>query len=449
MQMNLQRQANVSLAAWIASHPESERERLLREIAPTATERVALEYEWRFWARPNQIAPEGAWHVWLVSAGRGYGKTRTGAEWVNDRAKRNPHERIALIGATAADTRDVMVEGESGILAVSPPWNRPHYEPSKRRLTWPNGAMATTYSAEEPDRLRGPQHGAAWADEVAAWAYPETWDQLMFGLRLGTDPRVIATTTPRPTALIRRLMKDPHTVVTRGSTFENAANLAPSFLADVRRKYEGTRLGRQELFAELLDDTPGALWNYAQIDALRVPRAPALRRIVVAIDPAVTANEESDETGIVVAGLGEDGHGYVLQDLSGKFSPDGWARLAVQAYRTYEADRIIAEVNNGGDLVERVIRTVDPHVPYTAVHASRGKRVRAEPVAALDEQGRVHHVGSFAALEDQMCTWDSTTGERSPDRMDARVWAITELMLNPGAAEYRGLLEGVAPKRRI
>lgn len=397
----------------------------------TADELQALDYAWEFWARPKQLAPAGAWKVWLVMAGRGFGKTRIGAEWVRKQAWNSPLSRIALVGATAADTRDIMVEGESGILSVSPPWFRPTYEPSKRRLTWPNGARATLYSAEEPERLRGPQHTDAWCDEAGAWFYAEAWDQLQFGLRLGLNPRAVVTTTPRPTRLIKRIAEDSETVVTRGSTFENAANLASTFIREIRKKYEGTRLGRQELFAELLEDTPGALWNLSAIEADRVETAPMLQRVVISLDPSVSSDEDSDECGIIAAGLGEDGHGYVLEDLSAVLSPDAWARLAVRAYDRLMADRIVAEVNNGGDLVEATIRTVSRNVSYRAVHASKAKRARAEPVAALYEQHRVHHVGVHRKLEDQMTTWDSGAAGKSPDRIDALVWAITDLMLAP------------------
>lgn len=322
-----------------------------------------------------------------------------------------------------------MVEGESGILSVCHK-SRPLYEPSKRRITWDNGAIATTYSADEPERLRGPQHDSAWADEPGAWKYAtEAWDMLMFGLRLGKDPRVVATTTPRPIKLIRDLLASPGTHVTRGRTADNAANLAPQFMQQIVGRYEGTRLGRQELEGELLDDVPGALWQRKQIDDLRVDVAPELVRIVIPIDPAMTSGENADETGIVPVGVGVDGHAYVLEDLSCRMSPDGWARRAVQAYRELEADRIIAEVNNGGDLVENVIRTIDSRVSYKAVHASRGKRVRAEPCAALYEQRKVHHVGMFTDLEDQMCTYVPDAYDGSPDRVDSLVWGLTELML--------------------
>lgn len=394
-----------------------------------------LLYDWRFWARPNQLAPEGQWRVWLALAGRGFGKTRMGAEWVRAQAERGHNKRIALVAPTAADARDVMVEGESGILAVSPPWNRPRYEPSKRRLTWPSGNQATLYSAEDPDQLRGPQHSAAWCDEIASWKYPASWDMLLFGLRLGRDPRVVVTTTPRPTKEIKRMLADPTCTVTRGSTFDNRANLAPVFFETIISRYEGTRLGRQEVYAEILDDNPGALWHRADVDEGRVSEYPELRRIVVAVDPAVSNTEDSDETGIVVAGVARNGHAYVLDDMSLKGSPNEWGMQAVAGLHKYKADRIVAENNNGGDMVEHTIRTVNSNAPYKAVHASRGKVIRAEPVAALYEQGKVHHVGSFPSLEDQLCQWEP--GMSSPDRLDALVWALTDLML--GAAPSAGI----------
>lgn len=392
---------------------------------------------WLGWRRPEQRTPKGDWRTWLILAGRGWGKTRTGAEWVIDRVE-DGAQRIALIAATAADARDVMVEGESGILAVAPADLEANYEPSKRRITFASGAIATTFSADEPDRLRGPQHDFAWADELAAWRYPEAWDQLQFGLRLGTDPRCIVTTTPRPTKEIRELVKSETTVVTRGSTFDNADNLAPAFLERILAKYEGTRLGRQELYAEILDDVPGALWTRAMLEAAVTgfPDLPEYQRMVVAIDPAITSGEDSDETGIVVAGR-DGGTGYVLADLTCRLSPDGWARRAVEAYHRHKADRIVAEANQGGDMVKTVLRTVDPTVPVKLVHATRGKRVRAEPVAALYEQGRVFHQAVFAELEDQLVTWtpDSPT---SPDRLDALVWALTDLDL-ARPAKVRGV----------
>jgi predicted phage terminase large subunit-like protein len=375
------------------------------------------------------LPPGGDWRVWLLLAGRGFGKTRTLTEWVRDEAESGRRGRLALVAPTVADVRDVLVEGESGILAVSAPGFRPTYEPSKRRLTWPNGALATTYSADEPDRLRGPQHDGAACDEIAAWRYPETWDMLQFGLRLGADPRAVVATTPRPVRLVRELLAAPTTVVTRGTTHENAQNLAPAFLEQIVARYGGTRLGRQEIDAELLDDTPGALWTRKAIDDLRVAAHPDLARVVVAVDPAVTSGEDADQTGIVVAGLGVDGHGYVLGDLTCRLSPDGWARRAVNAYHAHRADRLVAEVNNGGELVEATVRTVDRNVSYKAVHASRGKRTRAEPVAALYEQGKVHHVGALPDLEDQMCGYVPDAYDGSPDRVDALVWALTELVL--------------------
>lgn len=414
-----------SLAERLAALPGEQ----LQEAIETLTddEAAALLYDWKFWARPSQLPPPGDWRVWLILAGRGFGKTRTGAETVIDRVRRGVSKRVGLIAPTAADARDVMVEGESGILACSPPDFRPLYEPSKRRLTWPNGAVATLFSAEEPDRLRGPQHDFIWADEPAAWKYPETWDMAMFGLRLGTNPQVVATTTPRPTRLIRDLVADPGTVVTRGTTYENARNLAPAFLTAIVKKYEGTRLGRQELNGEILDDNPGALWSRNVIEALRVREHPPLLRIVVGVDPAVTSDPKSDETGIVVAGVDAAGHYYVLADASLQGTPLTWATAVKRVYDQYRADRVVAEKNNGGELVEANLRTVDRTLSYRGVWASRGKQTRAEPISSLYEQGKVHHVGTFPLLEDQMCDWAPDSGDPSPDRMDALVWAMTEL----------------------
>jgi predicted phage terminase large subunit-like protein len=430
---------NESPMNWLASQPPEMWQSFLARLKPQ--EKQALQYQWRGWrARPNQLAPAGEWRVWLILAGRGFGKTRSGAEWVREQVESNRVGRVALVGETSADVRSVMIEGDSGILAISPPDNAPLYEPSKRRLSWPNGAIAVAYSGDEPDQLRGPQHDAAWADEPAKWKYPvEAWDNLEFGLRLGKSPRVVATTTPRPIKLIRDLLADPMTVVTRGSTFENVAHLAPSFVDRMKKKYEGTRLGRQELHAEVLDDVPGALWQRENLDRDRRTRMPELQRVVVAIDPASTSGEDSDETGIIIAGKAADGHAYVVEDQTCRLSPDGWARRAVSAYHRHGADRIVAEVNNGGDMVERVIRTVDRNIAYRAVRASRGKTVRAEPVAALYEQGRVHHVGLFAALEDQMCSFTPDQYEGSPDRVDALVWCLTELMLGQRVPNIRVL----------
>lgn len=382
-------------------------------------------------------------HLFLVSKSMiPTHNTRVGAEWVRMMVETGAARRIALVGRTAADVREVMVDGESGLLSICPPWNRPTYQPSRRRLTWANGAVALTYSGDKPDQLRGPQHDAAWADELAAWRFDAAWHNLMMGLRLGTHPRAVVTTTPRPTRLIRDLLIDPDAVITRGTTYDNAANLAPSALTTLIRQYGGTRLGAQELEARLIDEPAGALWRRAwlEADGFRIREAPALRRIVVAVDPAVTGGAESDETGIIAAGVGEDGHGYVLDDLSLRTTPDGWARAAVGLYRRRGADRLIAEANNGGDLVAHTLATVDRRIPVQLVHASRGKAARAEPIAALYEQGRVHHVGAFAALEDQMCTWSPTAGG-SPDRVDALTWALTALLL-----EDETLAAGAAPR---
>jgi phage terminase large subunit-like protein len=321
----------------------------------TPEEAALLEHDWELWARPQQLPPPGDWRVWLLLAGRGFGKTRSGAEWVRMRVELGLSRRVALVAPTAADARDVMIEGESGLIACAPKDFRPRFAPSKRRLTWPNGAVATCYSAEEPERLRGPQHDAAWCDELAAWRYEEAWDMLMLGLRLGADPRCIVTTTPKPVRLVRSLLASDTVAVTRGATRENAANLAPAFLDAIVKRYDGTRLGRQELEAELLEDVPGALWHRAMFEreGMRVAAAPALARIVVAIDPAATNGEGADETGIIAAGIAADGAAYVLEDLSGRMAPHEWAARAIGAYRALGAERIVAEVNNGGDMVDR------------------------------------------------------------------------------------------------
>lgn len=441
-----------SLLSSLGALPLPERAAALLELQSSLTpqEAESLLYEWRgLWARPEQILPAGDWDTWLILSGRGWGKTRTGAEAVREWAKTIP--RIALVGRTAADVRDVIIEGQSGILACFPRLERPDYEPSKRRLTFRNGALATAYSADEPDLLRGPQHGAALCDELASWNYlDEAWSNLTFGLRLGAHPRKVITTTPRPLALIRALVKDPKCIVTRGSTYDNAANIAASALAEFKAKYEGTRIGRQELGGEVLDDVPGALWARDQIDKLRVRTAPGLARVVVAIDPAVSSGESADETGIVVAAKGDDGAFYVLADRTCKMSPDGWARRAVIALDEFSGDRIVAEVNNGGDMVELTVRTVRAGVPYKAVRASRGKRVRAEPIAALYEQGKVHHVGALPELEDQMCSFLPEGNEKSPDRVDALVWALTELSDSSGMGVfeyYRQEAEALAAKK--
>lgn len=406
-------------------------------------EKEQLLFDWRFHARDEQLPPAGDWLAWTYLGGRGAGKTRSGAEWIRDQVKGGAG-RLAMIAPTSADARDTLVEGISGIKSVCWRHDRtvagtfvglPNYEPSKRRLTWANGAMATLFSAEEPERLRGPQHEALLGDELAAWADPQaTWDMAMFGLRLGKRPRAMVTTTPKPIKLIRDLTTgkniigdSPLYVVTRGSTWRNRAHLAAPFFDQVVARYQGTRLGRQELEGELLEDVEGALWARAWIEAGRVSYPPDLRRIVVAIDPAITANVSSDLTGITVSGLGVNDHGYVLEDVSGRYSPRQWAEVAVRAYDEWEADCIVAEGNQGGELVRHTISTVRPNLPVRIVYASRGKQARAEPIASLYEQGRVHHVGAFPELEDQMSTWEPLTGDGSPDRLDSVVWGLTDL----------------------
>lgn len=398
-------------------------------------ERAHLKYHWPFWARPDQLEPEGDWNTWLILAGRGWGKTRVGSEWVRDTAKKYPGCRIALVGETAADARKVMIAGDSGILSVSPPDFMPEYFPTNRQLKWPNGSIAETYNATQPDQLRGPQHHFAWCDEIAKWEYmQDSWDQLQFGLRLGDKPKALVTTTPRPLPLIRQLLNEPKTYVTRGATLDNKDNLAESTVKFLYERYSGTRLGRQELEGEVLDDVPGALWSRTKIDEFRVRKAPEqLDRILVAVDPAASSEERSDETGIVCVGLAKDAdgfnRGYVLADRSIRGTPEEWAKAAVALYREFEADRIIAEKNQGGEMVEAVLRAVDRNVPVTLVTATRGKIVRAEPVSALYEQGRVHHVGTFNELEDQMCSFsqDYDRANGSPDRMDALVWGLSYL----------------------
>jgi len=408
----------------------------LQKLAASLTdaERAALNYKWDIWARDQQMAPAGLWFCWLVLAGRGYGKTRMGAEYIRGLVESNPDTklRLSLVAETAADVRDVMIEGESGIMAISPPWNQPKYEPSKRQLTWPNGSIAKTYSAEEPDQLRGPQSHYAWVDEPAKFKYlNDTWSNLLFGLRLGANPQVCVTTTPRPLKFFKELLRDDTTVVTRGTTYDNRANLPQAFFDKIVKRYEGTRLGRQELNAEILEDIAGALWNRAWFDRDRIKSIDktTLDRIVVAIDPAVTSGEESDETGIMVMARKDEEY-FLLEDISGRYSPTEWARVAVAAYEKWQADLVIGEANNGGDMIEAVLRNINKNVSYKKVIATRGKTIRAEPVAMLYEKGQVHHVGSFSTLEDQMAEFTldyNRSRDGSPDRMDACVWAMTEL----------------------
>jgi len=416
------------------------------DLAETEEEAAELLHDWygtrlkhfAGWAREKQRPPEGNWFIWLILAGRGVGKTRAGAEWVIHRARQEKGP-IALIGETAGDVRDTMVEvGESAILNVSPPDFRPEYEPSKRRLTWPNGVTATTFSGDEPDQLRGPQHETVWADEPAKWRYAEdAWDNMEMGLRLGSDPRCVATTTPRPIDLLDDgdgggLINDKDCAVVRGSTYENTQHLSPRFRKRILGKYEGTRKGRQELHAEILSDAPGALWSQDDIQALK--NHPSLRRVVVGVDPS----GGGDEIGIVTAGVGVDGHGYVLSDDSCVASPKGWAQTVQRAYERHEADRIVAERNFGGDMVKSTIQSVDGSLPVSVVSASRGKQRRAEPVASLYEQGRVFHVGSLADLVDELTKWEPEGSDWSPNRLDALVWALTELMLGESNRVFSG-----------
>lgn len=401
-------------------------------------EATVLQYTWTFWARRNQLPPPGNWLAWLILAGRGFGKTRSGAEWVRDLVENKKYGRIALVAEDSGDARDVMVEGESGLIAVCPPWNRPIYEPSKRRITWPNGARATIFSAEDPEALRGPQHDAAWLDELCKWRYQqETWDQLQFGLRLGKRPVQCITTTPKPTPLLKEIVARKSTFITKGHTYDNLANLAETFREAIVSRYEGTRLGRQELSAEILDDNPNALFTESDISGARIKKSELpndMSKTVIAVDPPTTGNEKSDECGIIACSRDSTNlnscHFYVEGDYSvqGR-KPEGWARAAIAAYYRHNANYIVAEVNQGGDMVESVIKNVDPLVRIVKVRASRGKWVRAEPIAALYEQRRVHHVGTFKELEDQMCDFDpsGTVEGKSPDRMDALVWGIAEL----------------------
>jgi phage terminase large subunit-like protein len=405
-------------------------------------ERESFLRDWIFGARPDQLLPGAgppAWTTWLVLGGRGAGKTRAGAEWVRGLVHGAPWltiapaGRIAIVGETYADARHVMVEGPSGILAVHGSKERPSWVPSQRKLEWANGAVAHVFSAEDPDSLRGPQFDAAWANELGKWRHAEeTWGMLQFGLRLGRHPREIVTTTPRPIPLLKRLMEDPLVATSRSRTQDNAAHLAASFLRTVTDRYGGTRLGRQELDGELVEDRPDALWTRDGIEASRCRQAPALARIVVAVDPPASSSKRADACGIVAAGVDEAGIGYVLADeTASELKPPDWAAKAVALYRRLEADALVVETNQGGEMATGVIREVDPSVPVRAVRATRGKYLRAEPVSVLYAQERVRHVGAFAALEDEMCDFGpgGLSGGRSPDRLDALVWALTELML--------------------
>ena len=437
------------LATVLAGIPDDQVEEELERIAEKLGDEFDLDEIlhdfFGYWARPDQQIPPGNWNVWMIRSGRGAGKTRTGSEWTNKMANDFPGCHIALVGQTVSDVRDVMVSGDGGgsaILETAPPWFRPSYVPSRRKLVWPNGSVATTYSGDKPDQLRGPQHHFAWVDELAKFEKPtETWNQLEMGLRLGIHPRCLVTTTPRPINIIRQLDKDPSCHVTVVSTFANRANLASTFIDRVTKKYSNTTMGRQELEGDILDDINGALWTRARLEATRVFKLPPLEivKVVVGVDPAMTGDEGSNETGIVVACRTADDHYYVLEDRSGRYSPDGWARqVALLAYE-YQAE-VVGEVNQGGDLVEAVIRNADRNLKLLPgndksrtlmvkqVRATRGKRMRAEPVSMLWEQGRAHMVGVHPTLEDQLCTFTGIEEEEvENDRLDAMVWAITRL----------------------
>ena len=430
---------NLSEADLLRTKNPKKFDQLLDELSNDQV--IQLFYDWRFWGRPQQLLPpellEGLKNVWLLLAGRGFGKTRAGAEGVRELVNTNNYERIALIGPTIADVRDVMIEGESGLLSIFPKQYRPVYNPSKRLVTFHNGATGHTYSADEPDRLRGPQHHAGWCDEICQWRYcQDAWDMYQFGLRLGEYPLSIVSTTPKPTKFLKELVDDKDTIISTGSTFDNKKNLAPAFLKRIQRKYEGTRLGRQELYAHILDDNPNSLFKRGDIERARVNKVPKLARIVVGMDPAVTNNINSDETGIIVAGIDYEGEGYVLQDPSLKDTPAKWAEMGVKVYDSHEADLIVGETNNGGDLIELAIRQAEKgmerpdksRVAYKKVTATRGKVIRAEFLTLLYEQGRIHHVGAFPDLEDEMCDYDPTLpNQPSPNRLDALVWAFKEL----------------------
>jgi len=428
--------------AWLLSLPLRERRRRVRELSEA--EQAEFLTHWRLWARPGQLPPAGDWRTWLVMAGRGFGKTRAGAEWVRSIAESNPAARIALVGATLPEVRAVMVEGESGLLAISPPCRAPGFEPSLRRLVWPSGAQALLYSAGEPESLRGPQHSHAWCDEIAKWDNAggkagRSWDNLLFGLRLGDRAQAMATTTPRAVPLVQRLLAEPgdELAITRGRTEDNRDNLPPSYLRDMRRTFGKSLLGRQELDGELLDDIEGALWTRALIEATRTSAPAEPVRVVIGVDPPASAG--GDACGIVVAARCGEGRGHVLADASvEKASPERWARAVAGAAAAWQADRVVAEANQGGAMVASVLRAADVSLPIRLVHASRGKVARAEPVAALYEAGKVRHAGQFPALEDELCgliAGGAYQGPgRSPDRADALVWALTELLLDRPAA---------------
>ena len=397
-------------------------------------EAARLTYNWHLHARDSQLPPPGDWDTWMILAGRGFGKTRTGAEWVRAQVEDGAARRIALVARTLDEAQSVMIEGESGIVNISPPWDKPTYEPSKRKLTWRSGAHALVFSSHEPDQLRGPQFDAAWCDELASWEYPaQTWDNLTFALRLGRRPRSVVTTTPKSIELVHSLPNRPGVQVTRGATYENQDNLPPAYFNQLIEQYDGTRIGQQEIYAELIDEDEDAIWKREWIEKARLSSHPPVARIVVAIDPAMSTKPNSSETGIVVVGADmRRKHAYVLADESGRLTPNSWALRAAHLFDKFNATRIVAEDNVGGDMVKSTLKNaVERTLPYKGIKARRGKYIRAEPVAALYEQGRVHHIGRFPDLEDQMCTWTPDLGpSNSPDRADALVHAITELIID-------------------
>ena len=412
----------------------------LTSLSESEIESRLLRLKWINMARPKQLTPHGEWSIWLILAGRGWGKTLTGAQDMAWFGLSNPESRIAIIAPTFADGRDTCVEGESGLLSVLNDETIANYNRSLGEVVLHNGSRFKTFSADSPERLRGPQHHRAWCDELGSWKYTETWDQLMFGLRLGQNPKVVITTTPKPIPLVKELAKRKDVHVTSGSTFENEKNLADAAVIALRERYAGTRLGRQELFAEILEDVEGSLWSRDMLQSAMLKfneKLPDFKRVVVAVDPAVTANKDSNETGIVICATDHKGQYYVLNDISGVYTPDTWAKKTVEAYESYKADKVIAEVNNGGDLVQKVVKTVDPNVNYKAVRATRGKFVRAEPIAALYEQKRVKHINRFSLLEDQLCTYNPEISSISPDRLDALVWGLTELSARSGVANWK------------
>lgn len=437
-----------SVAEKLANLTPDARSEALAQL--TDKEAEALLYDWRgFLARPDQIAPEGDWDIWIALAGRGWGKTEVGARWIKEQVEAGV-KSIALVAETQKDLEEVMV---ARLLSIYPDDERPKVRFKPVRITWPNGAVALGYNGTEPQQLRGPEFEAAWVDELAKYRYArETWDMLQFCMRAGRDPRQLITTTPRPTELIKAIVsgQEGKVHVTRGRTLDNKANLAGKFLRKILDKYEGTRLGRQELNAEILGDLPGALWRQSDLDLYRESEAPEIGRTVVSVDPAVTNTDESDEHGLIVCGIGQDGTtGYLLEDASAQGSPLDWARAAIRLAKKWEADGVVVEVNQGGDMVAHTLRSQAPNLNIIEVRATKGKHVRAEPISALYEQGRIRHVGQYPELENQMTqmTTEGYQGEGSPDRVDALVWAFTELFPDmteppPDASRYADLIGG-------